>query len=143
MTFRERLHPNLLGILAVSLVGPAVLIVLLPIEQDAAVLFAVLAMVGMILLVWFSTPVVLVKENELRAGRLRIPLSALGKSEVFIGEERRRSLGVRLDARAQLCTSPWVDAVVRVEVIDQVDPTPYLLISSRRPDDLVEALRIS
>lgn len=140
MRFEERLHPNLMGILAVCLVGPAILIVLLPIAPDNALLLATLATFGTVLIVWFSTPLITVSEHDIKAGRLRIPLAALGNAEVFSGEERRGSLGVRLDARAQLCTSPWVDAVVRIEVIDPLDPTPYVLVSSRRPQDLVLAL---
>jgi hypothetical protein len=35
----------------------------------------------------------------------------------------------------------WVDAVVRLEIIDPMDPTPYWLISTRNPEMFLAALR--
>jgi hypothetical protein len=34
----------------------------------------------------------------------------------------------------------WVDPVVRVTLEDPDDPTPYWLISTRRPEELVRVL---
>ena len=53
----------------------------------------------------------------------------------------RRAAGVEADARAYLLLRPYRKRAVRVEVADPADPTPYWLLSSRRPDDLAEVLR--
>jgi hypothetical protein len=34
-----------------------------------------------------------------------------------------------------------VGPAVRIEVVDPDDPTPYWVISTRRPEDLIAALR--
>ena len=49
--------------------------------------------------------------------------------------------GPRLDARAYLVIRGWVRDVVRVPIEDPQDPTPYWLLSSRRPNDIVAAIR--
>jgi hypothetical protein len=48
--------------------------------------------------------------------------------------------GVDLDARAFLKIRPWVKPVVRIELDDDNDPTPYWLVSTRRPKELAAAL---
>jgi hypothetical protein len=45
-----------------------------------------------------------------------------------------------LDGRAYLCLRGWISPVVRVELDDPDDPTPYWLVSTRRPAQLVAAL---
>ena len=44
------------------------------------------------------------------------------------------------DARAYLLLRPYLSRAVMVPVDDPADPTPYWLVSTRRPDELVAAL---
>lgn len=91
-------------------------------------------------LVTFS-PRVEVGAGVLRAGRAAIELPLVGEAEGFTGEAARQQRGPSLDARAFLVLRGWVDPVVKVEILDEADPTPYWLISTRDPDGLVEAIR--
>ena len=50
-----------------------------------------------------------------------------------------RERGPSLDARAWLSIRGWVDPVVKVTLADEKDPTPYWLVSTRRPEDLKAA----
>ncbi len=52
----------------------------------------------------------------------------------------RSSLGPEADARAWLRTRPYVDGGVRVDLDDPSDPTPYWLVSTRRPEAVAAAL---
>ncbi len=54
--------------------------------------------------------------------------------------QTRAELGTRLDARAFLCQRGWIHTAVRVDLVDPLDPTPYWIVSTRHPDDLVAAL---
>ena len=47
---------------------------------------------------------------------------------------------VEADARAFLLLRPYVKTAVRVDLEDPADPTPYWLLSSRRPEALAAAL---
>ncbi|MDX2025238.1 DUF3093 family protein, partial [Microcella sp.] len=51
--------------------------------------------------------------------------------------------GQRLDARAFLVLRPDIPAVLRVAVTDPDDPTPYWLLSTRRPEELAAAIAAS
>ena len=48
--------------------------------------------------------------------------------------------GQLLDARAYLLIRGWVDPVLRVEVVDSDDPTPYWLLSTRHPESIAAAI---
>jgi len=107
----------------------------------AVVVAAVAALVVLGLAV--NTPTVVVTTTELRAGGARIPRSDLGAASGYDREDARQQRGPVLDARAHLVMRGWADGVVRVEVVDDDDPTPYWLISTRRPADLARALQPS
>jgi hypothetical protein len=49
-------------------------------------------------------------------------------------------LGPELDPAAHLVHRAWVGPVVRIEVTDPDDDTPYWIVSTRDPDALVAAL---
>jgi hypothetical protein len=49
-------------------------------------------------------------------------------------------LGVGADPLAFVVQRPWVPGAVQVLLNDPADPTPYWVISSRRPTQLAAAL---
>ena len=53
----------------------------------------------------------------------------------------RRLAGRDADARAYLLLRPYLQRAVRIGIDDPADPTPYWLVSTRRPDRLAAALR--
>jgi hypothetical protein len=78
--------------------------------------------------------------DELRVDDARLPLTFVAGASVVSLEERRELLGVGADPLAFVVLRPWVRGTVRVDLDDPADPTPYWLISSRRPEALVAAL---
>jgi len=141
MTYRERLWPAPWIYLSTALVIPASLLVFLPIDITAGIVVAIVLYAGIVGLSIFTTPTVEVADGELRAGRARLPLSVVGEVVAARGADAVRERGTGLDARAWLLIRGWIPDVVRVELADPADPTPYWLISSRRADDLAEAIR--
>jgi hypothetical protein len=81
--------------------------------------------------------------DGLRVGPASLPTSAIGSVQVLDRSGLRVCLGPDADARAWLRTRPYVDGGVRVALTDPGDPTPYWLISSRRPEALVAALGLA
>jgi hypothetical protein len=75
------------------------------------------------------------------AGRAKVPVSLVSGIEELDPGQMRQARGVRLDARAYLCIRGWLPVGVKVFLADPEDPTPYWLISSRRPEALASALR--
>ncbi|CAL9583906.1 DUF3093 domain-containing protein [Streptomyces albus] len=79
--------------------------------------------------------------GSLVAGDARIPLSALGEAEALEGEEARAWRTYKADTRAHMVLRGYVPTAVRIEVTDPEDPTPYVYVSTRHPEELVAALR--
>ena len=92
------------------------------------------------LLVGYGSPLVSVDRDTFRAGRAHIPLDLVGEVTALDADGVRRQAGVDADARAYLLLRPYLKRGVRVDVADPRDPTPYWLVSCRRPDALVSAL---
>ncbi len=92
------------------------------------------------LLVGYGSARLTVTCGEFRAGRARIGLAHLARSEALDRVATRRVAGPEADARAYLLLRPYVRGSVRVTLDDPADPTPYWLVSSRRPEALVAAL---
>lgn len=82
---------------------------------------------------------VAVDGTTFRAGRAHIPLDLVGEVTALDAEGVRRQAGVDADARAHLVLRPYLKRGVRVDIADPADPTPYWLVSCRRPDALVSA----
>lgn len=76
----------------------------------------------------------------LRAGRAQISTEHVGEVTPLDDEAMRRQAGRDADARAFLLLRPYLKRGVRVDLVDPSDPTPYWLLSSRRPDRLAAAL---
>lgn len=138
--FREKVHAAPWVFISTALVIPASLIVFLPINAWVGVGVA-LALYGLIVTaLLFTAPVIEVTRNEFIAGQARIDRVFVGEVVPFRGAEAILERGQRLDARAWLVIRGWVDPVVRVGITDPEDSTPYWLVSTRRPAELVAAL---
>lgn len=138
--YHERLWPAPWLFLATALVIPASLLVFLPISEIAGIVVAAVLYLGCVALLLVAAPRIQVTGSELIAGKARIPLGLIGAVTTARGEDARQERGPRLDARAWLLIRGWVDPVVRIEITDPQDPTPYWLVSTRRPDALAAAL---
>ena len=99
-----------------------------------------LVLLTVAMLLWFGSARVVVRDGVLHAGRAHIALDLLGIAEPLDAEETRRVHGVDADARAFLVTRPYLKRSVRIDVADAADPTPYWLISTRRPEALAAAV---
>lgn|SRR5690554_4218131 len=138
--YRERLWPSVWIYLATALVVPASILVFMPINQLVGVLTGVALYLGIVGLLTATAPLIQVTEHQLVAGRASLPLSLIGETSAFQGDEATMERGQRLDARAWLLIRGWIDPVVRVTVTDDSDPAPYWLVSSRDPDSLTAAV---
>jgi hypothetical protein len=139
--YSERLWPTP-GIWAATIAfGAGLGLIPAPISTQAALITAGLGFVGCVTLFVITTPTVRVTTETLIAGRAKVPVSLVSGIEELDPGQMRQARGVRLDARAYLCIRGWLPVGVKVFLADPEDPTPYWLISSRRPEALASALR--
>jgi hypothetical protein len=94
------------------------------------------------LLIWLSRAEIRVTDSELHADDAHIPLALLSGAEALTAAEAARALGRELHPLAFVMRVPWVRPMVRVIVDDPADPTPYWLVTTRRPDELLQALAL-
>lgn len=78
--------------------------------------------------------------GRFRAGEAHLEAPHLGAVESLDPAAWRTALDRAGTDQAFLMTRPWIDRGVRVEVVDPADPTPYWLVSSRRPDTLARVV---
>lgn len=79
--------------------------------------------------------------SELWVGDAHLPLRFVADAEVITADEHRTALGPDLDPASFVRHRPWIRTAVRVWLDDENDPTPYWVISTRRPEKLTDVLR--
>jgi hypothetical protein len=92
-------------------------------------------------MVWLGRARVQVDGGELRVGPAAVPLRYVGRVEVVDRRDKQAALGPELDPAAFVLHRGWVGPLVRLEITDPDDPTPYWIFSVRQPDRLLAVLR--
>jgi hypothetical protein len=139
--YSERLLPGPWIFIITALVIPASLLVFLPINETVGIVVAAVLYASCVFLLIAGSPRIEVTDRVFIAGRARIPIPNVGEAKGFTGAEATQERGPRLDARAWLVIRGWISPVVKVGVEDAEDPTPYWLVSTRHPRDLVNAIK--
>lgn len=119
---------------------PASALVFAPLSWTLGIVVGVALYVGCIALYAVAGVPVEVTAESFRAGRATIERRFISGATAFTGPDATAERGPRLDARAFLLLRGGVDGLVRVELSDPADPTPYWLVSTRNPDLLVSKL---
>lgn len=139
--FQERLWPSIwIWVVVLGLAGAGVFI-FAPISITTGVIAAILLAVVMTTLLLLSTPQVVVTDRTLQVGRATIERRFIGSVEGFTAAQATEQRGPQLHGLAYLCIRGWISPVVRIEITDDSDPTPYWLTSTKRPEQLVAALK--
>lgn len=138
--FRERLWPNVwIWVIAAGISGAGIL-VFAPISMAAGYTAAGVLFTIMAVLLVLSTPAIIVTSDAVTVGRATIERRHVGEVAAFRGKDATAQRGTRLNGLAYLCIRGWIDPVVRIEITDPSDRTPYWLTSSKRPEELTAAL---
>lgn len=107
--------------------------------------FAVLLPVAAAVLVWLGRVDVRVVDRdgqtELCVGAAHIPTTVIAKSAPVPKSAKSAALGRQLDPAAYVVHRAWIGPMILVVLDDPDDPTPYWLVSCRRPDLVLAALR--
>ena len=128
--YTEKLWPNFWIWLVSAGFSSAGILMLAPISIWAGITAAIVLFIIICVLLVLSTPSITVT----------IERGFLGKATSFRGKEATAERGTRLNGLAFLCIRGWVDPVVRIEIEDPSDRTPYWLTSTRHPEQLIAAL---
>lgn len=138
--YEERLWPSPLVWMIVSGVAGASILVFTPISVEAGIVACAVIFLLLATVLVLSTPRITLTRTALSVGRAHIERGYLGQARAYVKDEATFQRGQGLNALAYLCIRGWIDPVVRVEVEDEEDRTPYWLVSTRRPEELRDAL---
>jgi len=86
------------------------------------------------------TPLVVVDDVVLRAGKARLPLRYVGRIVPLDASAAITAKGAAADPNAYLCTRGWIREAVLIEVTDESDPHPYWLVSTRHGHEFAAVL---
>ena len=107
--------------------------------------FATLLAVATAALLWLGRVEVRVIADdsgvELWAGEAHLPVTVVAKSAEIARTAKSAALGRQLDPAAFVLHRAWVGPMVLLVLDDPDDPTPYWLVSCRRPERVLSALR--
>jgi hypothetical protein len=103
-------------------------------------IFGIAVTLAIAAVMFVSSPKITVSASEVRVGRAHISRKLLGTAYVVEKQDQFLAKGPQLDARAYLSLQPSVSGLVRMEIKDPKDPTPYWLFSTRKPELVAELI---
>ncbi|WP_431887064.1 DUF3093 domain-containing protein [Micromonospora wenchangensis] len=89
---------------------------------------------------WLGRVRVAVADGELWVDDAHLPVRYVADAVPLDAGGRREVLGVGADPLAFVVQRPWIGGAVQVVLDDPDDPTPFWVVSSRRPTELAAAL---
>ena len=102
--------------------------------------YAVLLPLTVLLLIPAGRLRVAVTATEFQVDDARLPVSVISDVVALDAAGKREALGVGAHPLAFVVQRPWIGTAVQVLLDDPADPTPYWVVSTRRPVELTTAL---
>ena len=134
--YKERVLPTVYFYIASITLPLSLFLVALPFSEVVSISLALASIPLVLVLSWLGSPLIALNEQTLSIGQASIETKYLGKAEVVSAQEAFLERGVRLDSRAFTKFQIGVKQLVKIEIQDKQDPTPYWLIATRNPEVL-------
>lgn len=141
--YKERVSPNLGTFAAVAILIPAIALVSEPFDFRIGLVIGPLLVLGIWAALYFLSPVICVGKQFLTVGPASIPRTFLGKITEIQKDQIFQERGPALDPASYKVFQGTVKTAIKITVKDPEDPTPYWIISTRKPTQLATVLRAS
>lgn len=99
--------------------------------------YVVLLPIAGVLLWWLGRVRIRVTETTLYIDDAVLPLDIIRAVTPLSAAGKREAMGVNLAPDAFIINRPWVRGAAKIDIDDPHDPTPYWIISTRRPKALL------
>lgn len=143
LLYHERLRVPaswwLVGVACVLILGTTV-VAGLSVVIGVAIYVAMVGLLAIAFAVWGSAAV-RVTDSELSAGPVRLAIDQVSEVSALDAAQTTALRGPNADVAAFMLVRPYLAKSVYVAVAGRPASRPYLLIGTRRPDDLVTAIR--
>ena len=141
IVYVERVRPDLGTFIAVATLLPAVTLVAEPFDYRIGIAVGLVLVFSIWSALYFLAPVIQVGSSFLKVGRAKIPRNLLGKIEEIAKNQIFSERGPNLNPAAYKVFQGTVKTALKIYVNDPNDPTPYWIISTRKPTQLANALK--
>lgn len=121
--------------------GFAATAMILPVNLRISILAGIVVFIAVSIATLVNTPTISLTAEWLKVGRASIERRYVGEVSAHRAGDATRERGPSLNGTAYMCLRGWIDPVVKIEIIDPNDATPYWLTSTRRPEELARALQ--
>jgi len=128
--------------MAVATLMPAVVLVSEPFDYRIGIAVGLILVMSIWGALFFLAPVIQVGSSNLTVARAKIPRNLLGNVEEIAKNQIFSERGPKLDPTAYKVFQGTVKTAVKISLNDPNDPTPYWIISTRKPAQLAEVLRV-
>jgi len=139
--YQERVRPNVGTFVAVLTLLPAVTLVAEPFDYRVGVVIGSVLVLAIWAALFFLAPVIKVGKTTLTVGRASIPRSLLGRIDEIAKEQIFQERGPKLDPAAYKVFQGTVKTALKIAIMDANDPTPYWILSTRKPTQLATVLK--
>lgn len=113
----------------------------LPINLNVSIVVGIVVFFAVGIALLTLTPTISLTQDWFKVGRASIECRYIGEVSAHRGDDATFQRGPALNGTAYLCLRGWIDPVVKLEIVDPLDATPYWLASTRRPEELLRALQ--
>ena len=133
-SYSERVFPGLSFFLATLFAPAALYLIVLAFDDLWALITFVVSELAIIFLGLFAAPTLSLSSKTLSIGNVKIPTQYVKAITVVEASAQQSEKGPKLNPSAYVRFQVGVKGLLKVELNDPKDPTPYWLISSRNPD---------
>jgi hypothetical protein len=103
--------------------------------------FSTLLPLSVIVVWWIGRSKLVITSTEVCIRGAHLPLEYVSGVVALDARTLRRVIGREGDPRAFVSIRPWIGPGVQLQLDDPNDPTPYWVVSTRRPDVVAKLLR--
>jgi len=138
--FHEKIWPSFSSWMWPVLISATGGIAFAPINTALGYTVGIVMLIALAVIMILRVPSIEVTSDTVSVGRASIERKYIGQVVGYRGEEAFKQRGQKLHGLAYMLLRGYLDAVVKLEVVDERDTTPYWLVSTRRPEEFTAAL---
>lgn len=143
-SYAERVLPSAASLWSVILIIPVTYLTLLPFSDRigayTGVILGLVFCAAVLVSIWFASPMIEVSQDGFSVGEATLPLDVITGYEIVGKDQAFAERGYKLDPRAYIRFQLSVNTLIKLEVTDPADSTPYWLIATRNPEKISQVL---
>jgi hypothetical protein len=136
VSYTERVLPSISFLVAGLFLPAALFLVSLPFSLELAFVIALGSYLSLLGSSYLLAPKILLTEHTLQVSRAAISVDHLGSTSVINRQDQFSERGQKLSTMAYTRFQIGVKGLVKIEIADESDPTPYWLVATRHPEVL-------